>query len=323
MQSNQYTTKVGGHITLLFSIQSKSIELDEQGSRGVGICIEKGVEVSTTAQKGNGKVVVTSDVENLSIKLYNLIIEEMSKDFKTIKEFDWKFLIKSDLPFSQGFGCSASGALSAIICILKIINEDENLFQNAITIAHRVERKMSSGLGDVTALSSGGVELRVEPGLPFPPNNGEIISLKLEFPMILCWEKNKQKHTSEYIDDENWKKSISDAGEKCISALKQKEWDKNIWNDLLEQSKIFGKSSGILFDSNRKEILDLIEGILKNLQLNNQWKVRLCMLGSSAVILPKNIENYNYEDLERILKNLKEVKLNSCITKTKINPIGF
>ena len=323
MQSNQYTTKVGGHITLLFSIQSKSIELDEQGSRGVGICIEKGVEVSTTAQKGNGKVVVTSDVENLSVKLYNLIIEEMSKDFKTIKEFDWKFLIKSDLPFSQGFGCSASGALSAIICILKIINEDENLFQNAITIAHRVERKMSSGLGDVTALSSGGVELRVEPGLPFPPNNGEIISLKLEFPMILCWEKNKQKHTSEYIDDENWKKSISDAGEKCISALKEKEWDKNIWDDLLEQSKIFGKSSGILFDSNRKEILDLIEGILKNLQLNNQWKVRLCMLGSSAVILPKNIENYNYEDLERILKNLKEVKLNSCITKTKINPIGF
>ena len=122
MQSNQYTTKVGGHITLLFSIQSKSIKLDEQGSRGVGICIEKGVEVSTTAQKGNGKVVVTSDVENLSVKLYNLIIEEMSKEFKTIKEFDWEFLIKSDLPFSQGFGCSASGALSAIICILKIIN---------------------------------------------------------------------------------------------------------------------------------------------------------------------------------------------------------
>ena len=323
MQSNQYTTKVGGHITLLFSIQSKSIELDEQGSRGVGICIEKGVEVSTTAQKGNGKVVVTSDVENLSVKLYNLIIEEMSKEFKTIKEFDWGFLIKSDLPFSQGFGCSASGALSAIICILKIINEDENLFQNAITIAHRVERKMSSGLGDVTALSSGGVELRVEPGLPFSPNKGEIISLKLEFPMILCWKKNKQKHTSEYIDDENWKKSISDAGEKCISVLKEKEWDENIWNDLLEQSKTFGKSSGILFDSNRKEILDLIEGILKNLQLNDLWKVRLCMLGSSAVILPKDIENYNYEELEQILKGLKKVKLNSCITKTNINPIEF
>ena len=305
MQSNQYTTKVGGHITLLFSIQSKSIELDEQGSRGVGICIEKGVEVSTAAQKGNGKVVVTSDVENLSVKLYNLIIEEMSKDFEAIKEFDWEFLIKSDLPFSQGFACSASGALSAIICILKII------------------KVVESGLGDVTALSSGGGELRGEPGLPFPPNKGEIISLKLEFPMILCWEKNKQKHTSEYIDDENWKKSISDAGEKCISALKQKEWDKNIWNDLLEQSKTFGKSSGILFDSNRKEILHLIEGILKNLQLNDLWKVRLCMLGSSAVILPKDIENYNYEELEQILKGLKKVKLNSCITKTNINPIEF
>ena len=71
-------------------------------------------------------------------------------------------------------------------------------FQNSITIAHRVERRMSSGLGDVTALSSGGVELRIEPGLPFPPNKGEIISLKLEFPMILCWEKNKQTYIRIY-----------------------------------------------------------------------------------------------------------------------------
>tara|TARA_B100001559_G_scaffold316379_1_gene319842 strand:+ start:2953 stop:3924 length:972 start_codon:yes stop_codon:yes gene_type:complete len=321
MQSNQFSIKIGGHITLLFSIQSKSFDLDEQGSRGAGICIHKGVEVSTTARKGNGNVIITSDIENLSVKLYNLIIEEMVKDFKIIKKYDWEFLIKSDLPFSQGFGCSASGALSAIIGILKIIKEEENIFQNAITIAHRVERKMSSGLGDVTALSAGGVELRVEPGLPFPPNNGKIINWNSDFPMILCWERNKQKHTSEYIDNEDWKKSISDAGEQCISILNKKEWNKNIWNDLLEQSKIFGETSRILFDSNRKEILYLIENVLNDLKLNSFWEVRLCMLGSSAVILPRDIEKFNEEDLEQILKRLKKLKLNGCITKTNLNPI--
>ena len=41
------------------------------------------------------------------------------------------------------------------------------------------------------------------------------------------------------------------------------------------------------------------------------------------MILPKDIENYNYEELELILKNLKKVKLNSCITKTNMNPIEF
>ena len=73
MQSNQFSIKIGGHITLLFSIQSKSFDLDEQGSRGAGICIHKGVEVSTTGRKGNGNVIITSDIENLSVKLYNLI----------------------------------------------------------------------------------------------------------------------------------------------------------------------------------------------------------------------------------------------------------
>ena len=321
MQSNQYSIKVGGHITLLFSIQSKSINIDEQGSRGVGICIQKGVEVSVTANKGNGDIKIKSTVQNLSEKLYVLIIEEMINHFEIIKKYNWEFQINSELPFSQGFGCSASGALSAIICILKIINEDENIFQDAITIAHRVERKMSSGLGDVTGLSAGGVELRIEPGLPFPPNNGKIINWECEFPMLLCWEQNEERHTSEYIDNEEWKKKISEAGQQCISILNKKEWDKNIWSDILEQSKIFGERSGILFDSSRKEILGKIENILKELDINSFWEVRLCMLGSSAVILPKSLEQYNETDLEKILQMLEKRNLNGCITKTNLNPI--
>ena len=321
MQSNQYSIKIGGHITLLFSIQSESINIDEQGSRGVGICIQKGVEVSVTAKKGNGDVKIYSDAKNLSEKLYNLIIEEMIDYFKVIKKYNWEFQINSELPFSQGFGCSASGALSAIICILKIIDENENIFQEAITIAHRVERKMSSGLGDVAGLSAGGIELRTEPGLPFPPNNGKVINWKHEFPMLLCWDKNEEKHTSEYIDDDEWKNRISEAGQQCISRLNKKEWDENIWNDVLEQSKAFGEKSGILFDSSRKEILNKIENTLRDLEINSFWEVRLCMLGSSAVILPKNLEKCDETDLEKILQLLQKKKLNGCITKTNLKPI--
>ena len=58
MHINQSSSKVGGHITLLFSIQSQTDDVDKQGSRGAGICIEKGVEINTIIKKGNGYSII-------------------------------------------------------------------------------------------------------------------------------------------------------------------------------------------------------------------------------------------------------------------------
>jgi len=321
MQINNTSAKIGGHVTLLFSIQSDNDDLNSQGSRGAGICISKGVEVETTALKGNGKVTIISDEENLSSRLYQLVIEELSNKYEKISKYDWTFSINSDLPFGQGFGCSASGALSAIICVLKLIKEDVNIFQNALTIAHRVERMLSSGLGDVVALGVGGIELRLEPGLPFPPHNGLVLGWEETFPILLCWVKNEEKHTSEYIDDEEWKVKISSAGEQCISKLNQKSWDRYIWNDLLEQANIFCEKSGMLNDSNRKRIIETIENVLREENIDSSWGVRLCMLGSSAIIVPKNLETYDEKELEKVLEKLGDLNFNGCITTIDPKPI--
>ena len=321
MQINNTSTKIGGHVTLLFSIQSDNDDLNSQGSRGAGICISKGVEVETTASKGNGRVTIISDEENLSSQLYQLVIEELSNKYDKVSKYDWTFSINSDLPFGQGFGCSASGALSAIICVLKLIKEDENIFQNALTIAHRIERMLSSGLGDVVALGAGGIELRLEPGLPFPPNNGLVLGWEEKFPILLCWVKNEEKHTSEYIDDEEWKVKISLAGEQCISKLNQKSWDRYIWNDLLEQANIFCEKSGMLNDSNRKRIIETIENVLREENIDSSWGVRLCMLGSSAIIVPKNLETYDEKELEKVLEKLGDLNFNGCITTINPKPI--
>ena len=321
MQINNTSTKIGGHVTLLFSIQSDNDDLNSQGSRGAGICISKGVEVETTASKGNGRVTIISDEENLSSQLYQLVIEELSNKYDKVSKYDWTFSINSDLPFGQGFGCSASGALSAIICVLKLIKEDENIFQNALTIAHRIERMLSSGLGDVVALGAGGIELRLEPGLPFPPNNGLVLGWEEKFPILLCWVKNEEKHTSEYIDDEEWKVKISLAGEQCISKLNQKSWDRYIWNDLLEQANIFCEKSGMLNDSNRKRIIETIENVLREENIDSSWGVRLCMLGSSAIIVPKNLETYDEKELEKVLEKLGDLNFNGCIATINPKPI--
>ncbi|MAT48450.1 MAG: hypothetical protein CMA27_01310 [Euryarchaeota archaeon] len=321
MQLNSISTKVGGHVTLLFSIQSNNEDLDQQGSRGAGLCVEKGVEVNTTIVKGDGSIKVISNENNLSSKLYHLVIEQIGERHKIVYEYNWTFEIKTDLPFGQGFGCSAAGALGAIISVLKLINETEDIYQNSLTMAHRIERKMSSGLGDVVALGAGGIELRLEPGLPFPPNNGKILSWDECFPVLLCWVQNQEKHTSEYIDNEDWKIKISSAGERCISKLNRKVWDKFTWKNLLIQADLFCKNSGMLNDSNRKNIINNIETILKEKGIDLFWNTKLCMLGSSAVIVPTNLDNYDEKELDYVLEKIKEIGLNGCITKINSNPI--
>ena len=321
MDSIQHSVKIGGHITLIFTIQSSSQNLDEQGSRGTGICIEKGVEVFTIAKKGQGEIKVTSNQKNLSIKLYELIIKEIAKKYQKVNEYNWEFFIKSDLPFGQGFGCSASGALASVLSVLKILKQNDDVIQNAVSIAHRVERLLSSGLGDVTAISAGGVELRLEPGLPFPPNNGLILSWNEEIPILLCWIKNEEKHTAEYINNQKWIRKINSAGEECLSRFKNKKWDKDSWSQLLKQSKKFGEKSGMLNDLNRKIIIENVENTLVNKNIDLNWEVRLCMLGTSAIIMPKNLDNYDKEDLQLIMEELTNLNLNGCITSINPNPL--
>ena len=83
MQLNSVSTKIGGHVTLLFSIQSNNEDLDQQGSRGAGLCVEKGVEVNTTIVNGNGNIKIISTEKNLSSELYHLVIEQIVDMFKT------------------------------------------------------------------------------------------------------------------------------------------------------------------------------------------------------------------------------------------------
>ena len=41
---SEVTVHVGGHVTLLFSVNSKQLLARNQGSKGAGFCLEDGVE---------------------------------------------------------------------------------------------------------------------------------------------------------------------------------------------------------------------------------------------------------------------------------------
>jgi len=296
-----------GHVTLLFSIYSDNEDLLYQGSRGAGFCVKAGVECQITARDP-----VDSEGFNLSISvhtpegpldseesafLYVDVFEEfLSRDLLDEGK-EYLVDVMLELPTSQGFGMSAAGALA---CAQALSRLSESSIDPA-TIAHIIERRNSSGLGDVLAASVGGVELRLQPGAP--PAPGKAVSFPIEREVILCWDPEANRHTSTYIDDANWQKSISAAGEDSLSRLSVGEWNESRWSELLDEADCFAKNAGMLEEKRRNELLQKIKNLLPS-----GFRALSCMLGTSVCIVAEE----STQELDGIDKILADNEI-SCI----------
>ena len=281
---------VGGHVTLIFSIQDDAESLLEQGSRGAGISLDRGVIIEATGESGNGSLSISGDAPG--DELHRLVLEELTTLDSAFGEYDWTLSHEGELPSSQGFGLSAAGAIACGLAIQRALGVDEDLARSrAIHIAHRVERRLSGGLGDVAALHSGGIELRLEPGCPQLTDGlggpGAVLSWYAEIPLVVVWRSTSSQHTSNYIDDGDWKLAIRAAGEHCLFGLREGQWDAERWPELLSKSAEFAERSGLLDDSGRIDLLHMIGSALAGAGFADGALVaRLCMLGESAVIVP-------------------------------------
>jgi len=128
----------------------------------------------------------------------------------------------------------------------------------------------------------------------------------------LAWKEDFGKHTSSYIDDKEWKDSISSAGMKQMNSLVSGIWNEERWEELLEKSEIFVEESGLLKDSLRSELLNDVQEIIN--QSKSNFKPLLCLLGKSIVIVPKDIKNKN-SDLDSFAELLEKAGFNAIRTK--------
>ena len=300
--------RVGGHVTLIFSIQDESSNLLGQGSRGAGLSLDRGVIIEARGQPGNGRLTLEGDAP--SSELHHLVLEELTNLEPSFGDYDWELTHEGELPASQGFGLSAAGAIGCALAIQRALSVDEELARSrSIHIAHRVERRLSGGLGDVAALHAGGVELRLEPGCPQLPDGlggpGAVLSWHADIPLVVVWRLTSSQHTSNYIDDADWKLSIRAAGEHCLFGLREGQWNAERWPELLSKSAEFAERSGLLGDSNRIELLHLIGGALAGSGFaDGSLVARLCMLGESAVIVPSEFPiSAKWQDV--VIENLQ------------------
>ena len=280
---SEVTVQVGGHVTLLFSIHSKPLLARNQGSKGAGLCLEDGV-LSTVKilPKGPDKITVTSmhgsPIEE-GEKLYLEILNSFREVFNI--ESSVSIDVQLELPVSQGFGMSAAGLLATSLALGEVFDcGDEGQLAR---LAHRIERKFSGGLGDILGLWAGGCELRVTPGSP--PFPGKAYGFDVGCPAILVWDPEGQKHTSNYIDDPDWERKITAAGEAAVERLKRHDWDPDAWNILLEEADRFALESGLLDENARA---NLFSTIIDN--SDETMSCHLCMLGTSLIVVPRDLK---------------------------------
>ncbi|MAP38006.1 MAG: hypothetical protein CL879_00115 [Dehalococcoidia bacterium] len=317
------------HITLLFSIHDTDNRSSHQGSRGAGFCVEAGVsvtaEISEQSSKEDGvdvssQVKVWDRVESLidherESSFYSMYhdIAEHFRDSGYIDESDSVNLeVRLELPCSQGFGMSAAGHLAAAEAYIRVLEIDDSV--SAAGLAHDMERRRSTGLGDVLAISAGGVELRLEPGAP--PEPGVVTGFASDAPVLLVWSPGEGRHTSGYIDSLDWRDSISVAGEAAVERLRQGQWNADRWSELLEESHLFAEESGLLAEPERKALLANVNEAIEQSAQADDICACLCMLGVSAVIVPRSLESPVGEDiLEQLGEQLRACGLGTQVTR--------
>ncbi len=276
----------GAHLTLLFSIEDNSEDPLFQGSLGVGICLEDGVEAFAKGEEGDYKLEVDFVKGTGDWRLYEEVLKCLSEEIPEVFELSWELKLRLELPTSQGFGMSASGAIAAAEAFQRAIGIPyEECRRRALLIAHLVERNRSTGLGDTTALSAGGVERRLKAGSPYNGKkliNGPGISegWSEKIPVLLVWKERTGAHTASYIDNKIWKENIS--------------------------SQKFVEDSKLLDDLSRNELREIINNCLISMEIEDKFVPMLCMLGESIVIVPRDLSSIN-DEIELISEKLQDL----------------
>lgn len=295
---SEVTVQVGGHVTLLFSVHSKPLLARNQGSKGAGFCLEDGV-LSTVRilPKGSDMITVTSmdgspfaEGEQLYLEMLNAFRELFSIESSVGID------VQLELPVSQGFGMSAAGLFATSLALGELFDRGDE--GQLARLAHRIERKFSGGLGDILGLWAGGCELRVTPGSP--PFPGKAYGFDVGCPAILVWDPEGEKHTSDYIDNPEWKMKITEAGDSAVERLERFDWNLNVWSSLLEEADRFALESGLLDESARANLFSTVQEYS-----DDTMSCHLCMLGTSLIVVPRNLQSdFDTSELAQRLRAL-------------------
>lgn len=196
-----------GHITGFF-LPCEHEDPMLTGSRGAGMCVNRGVTTTVTSRPGAGRIEMfvdgTSGEAEVSRTAAAMLLGSERIDI-TVESF-------LDLPGGAGFGMSAAGALSTAFALAETLELPE---EEAFAAAHLAELRHRTGLGDVAALTRGGMTFRRREGLP---PHGQIDRLEYNGEIVAAVVGGNMR-TADVLGDPERRRRIEEAGRRCCREL--------------------------------------------------------------------------------------------------------
>ncbi len=262
--TNRGRAVVPGHITGLFRIYDMHEDPLYRGSLGAGFSITSGTktEVRITSSK-DPEITVSYNDRPIDAPVTRAVIELMSKEIG--KTFKAMVRHESELIIGVGFGASGAGALGTAIAMNRALADHFDPIRVA-QFAHVAEVINRTGLGDVIAQVSGGVEVRTRPGAPGIGSIKNIASPSLQ--VVLAGSPGLE--TSQVLSDPINRKMINEAGDRIIAQLISEPTFENFIN----YSREFAKHIGLMTKR--------IDAALTDLDKNGLTNSSMVMLGDSV-----------------------------------------
>ncbi len=201
------------HITGIFKICKHKDPL-KRGSIGAGICLAKGLKTRIKIKESGSKEVrIFFNGKEIKEKItYQALKEILGENLKI-----YKIVVnhESKVPYACGFGLSAAYAINTLLCLNELFNlglTKERICQ----IAHKIELRNKTGLGDVIAELTGGFVVReVEGALP----HGKVRKIEVSEDLkVVCgiWGKIETKNI---LTQGEWKLRINEAADLFLPKL--------------------------------------------------------------------------------------------------------
>ena len=157
MTRERATAFVPGHVTGFFSAHPAT-DPAVAGSRGAGVTLTDGVEVTVTIDESrDADTKQTTNGDPRRVAPVTDVLDTLG--------VDGAVAIETELPVGAGFGVSGAAALGAALAANAAADagRSEN---ELVRIAHEADVECGTGLGDVVAQARGGVPVRLDPGAP-------------------------------------------------------------------------------------------------------------------------------------------------------------
>jgi len=196
-----------GHITGFF-VPCVHEDPLRTGSRGAGICIDRGVTATLEVLPGDGSMEFIVDGVMRDAPVMRDVLENLMGG----GDFDIMVEASLGLPISSGFGMSAAGALATAFAMAEALGRTT---EEAFAAAHRAELANGTGLGDVAALSRGGMTFRRREGIP-PFGRIDRLTDALD---IVAAVVGPVIRTSDVLRDPTKRKTIDSIGRECYRLL--------------------------------------------------------------------------------------------------------